>query len=87
MKAACSVGVRTEALTPGTQEGQNDRKRAGHGDPCRPNGRHRYFHELSALDIILPDLRSPAKAELEKAMEGHVRARAELVGTDEKERR
>jgi phosphatidylethanolamine-binding protein (PEBP) family uncharacterized protein len=32
------------------------------------------------LDVVLPDLKEPTKAALEKAMEGHVLARAELVG-------
>jgi Raf kinase inhibitor-like YbhB/YbcL family protein len=80
-------GVSTEALPAGTREGQNDWKRAGYGGPCPPIGRHRYFHKLYALDIILPDLGTPAKAKLEKAMEGHGLARAELVGTYEKGRR
>ena len=43
--------------------------------------RHRYFHRLYALEAVLPDLGRPTKAQLEKAMEGHVLARAELVGT------
>lgn len=49
-----------------------------------PTGRHRYFHKLYALDAVLPDLRSPTKSELERALEGHVLARAELIGTYEK---
>ncbi len=77
-------GVSTETLPPGTKEGRNDWKRTGYGGPCPPIGRHRYFHKLYALDIMLPDLGTPTKAELEKAMEGHVLARAKLVGTYEK---
>ncbi len=80
-------GVSIEALPPGTQEGQNDWKRTGYGGPCPPIGRHRYFHKLYALDIVLPDLGTPTKAELEKAMQGHLADRAELVGTYEKARR
>lgn len=74
-----------EALPRGTREGQNDWKRTGYGGPCPPIGRHRYFHKLYALDTVLPDLGTPTKPELEKAMEGHVLARAELFGTYEKE--
>jgi phosphatidylethanolamine-binding protein (PEBP) family uncharacterized protein len=44
-------------------------------------GRHRYVHKLYALDTVLPDLRHPTKAQLEKAMQGHVKAQAELIGT------
>ena len=40
----------------GTREGTNDWKRTGYGGPCPPIGRHRYFHKLYALDVVLPDL-------------------------------
>jgi Raf kinase inhibitor-like YbhB/YbcL family protein len=79
-------GVKKSALPGGTREGQNDWKRAGYGGPCPPIGRHRYFHKLMALDTVLPDLGAATKAELEKAMKGHVLAQAELVGTYEKEK-
>ncbi len=62
------------------------RNGCGYGGPCPPIGRHRYFHKLYALDTVLPDLGTPTKPELEKAMEGHVLGRAELVGTYEKEK-
>src|SRR5687767_1300441 len=71
----------------GTKEGKNDWKRTGYGGPCPPIGRHRYFFKLYALDTVLPDLKSPTKAELEKAMEGHVLAKAELMGTYEKKKK
>ncbi len=77
-------GVLSEALPQGTGEGLNDWQRKGYGGPCPPIGRHRYFHKLYALDIVLPDLGAPGKSELETAMEGHVLGRAELVGTYEK---
>jgi len=77
-------GVASEDLPPGTREGLNDWRRTGYGGPCPPIGRHRYFHKLYALDVLLPDLGTPAKAELERAMEGHVLARVELVGTYQK---
>jgi Raf kinase inhibitor-like YbhB/YbcL family protein len=78
--------VRREALPAGTGEGLNDWKRTGYGGPCPPVGRHRYFHKLYALDTTLSGLGTPAKAALEKAMEGHVLGKAELIGTYEKRR-
>lgn len=81
---ALPEGVRRDALPPGTREGRNDWKRTGYGGPCPPIGRHRYFHKLYALDTVLPDLGAPTKSDLERAMEGHVLARAELVGTYKK---
>jgi len=73
-------GIAAGALPSGTAEGTNDWKRTGYGGPCPPVGRHRYFHKLYALDTVLPDLHKPTKAQLEKAMQGHVLARAELIG-------
>jgi len=76
--------VAPASLPPGTLQGTNDWKRTGYGGPCPPIGRHRYFHKLYALDFVLPDLGAVKKRELEAAMEGHVVARAELLGTYEK---
>jgi Raf kinase inhibitor-like YbhB/YbcL family protein len=45
------AGISSEALPPGTREGQNDWKNLGYGGPCPPIGRHRYFHKLYALDF------------------------------------
>lgn len=67
-------------LPKGTQAGVNDSKHAGYNGPCPPIGRHRYFHKLYALDTTLA-LNAPTKAALEAAMQGHVLAKAELVGT------
>ena len=78
--------VQRAALPPGTREGVNDWKRTGYGGPCPPIGRHRYFHKLYALDVVLPDLKRPSKVALEKAMEGHILAQATLVGTYQKGR-
>ena len=73
-------GLAITDLPPGARQGLNDWQRTGYGGPCPPIGRHRYVHKLFALDVILPDLKQPTKAALEKAMQGHVLARAELVG-------
>lgn len=73
--------VSSAGLPAGTREGRNDWGRTGYGGPCPPIGRHRYFHKLYALDTVLPDLQQPDKAGLLKAMQGHVIAEAELVGT------
>jgi Raf kinase inhibitor-like YbhB/YbcL family protein len=79
-------GVQASALPPDTREGVNDWGRTGYGGPCPPIGRHRYFHKLYALDTLLPDLKRPNKAALEKAMQGHILAQAVLIGTYEKRR-
>jgi Raf kinase inhibitor-like YbhB/YbcL family protein len=77
-------GVNAAGLPAGTRQGRNDWDRTGYGGPCPPIGRHRYFHKLYALDVVLPDLKQPTKATLMDAMEGHILGKAELIGTYEK---
>jgi len=78
---SCSAPLAPRELPAGTREGLNDWKRTGYGGPCPPVGRHRYFHKLYALDVVLPELGKPTKGALEKAMRGHVLGQTELVGT------
>lgn len=77
-------GTRSDRLPPGALEGLNDWQRTGYGGPCPPIGRHRYFHKLYALDTLLDDLGQPTKDQLLKAMEKHVIAQAQVVGTYQK---
>jgi Raf kinase inhibitor-like YbhB/YbcL family protein len=54
----------------------------GYHGPCPPIGTHRYFFRLTALDCELPTLGQRARrAELERAMTGHVLGTAVLMGT------
>ncbi len=69
------------SLPAGALDGINDWNRVGYGGPCPPVGRHRYFFRLYALDAVLPNLERPSRQELLQAMQGHVIAEAELVGT------
>ncbi len=78
--------VKSSELPAGTLEGVNSWGRTGYGGPCPPIGRHRYFHKLYALDTVLPDLKAPDPAALEKAMQGHVLEQAALIGLYEKRR-
>jgi len=73
-----------KVLPEGTLEGLNDWKRTGYGGPCPPIGRHRYFHKLYALDAVLPEMQKPDKRQLEQAMQGHIMAEAQLLGTYQK---
>lgn len=78
---ALPEGATAGGLPPGSTEGLNDWQRIGYGGPCPPVGRHRYFHKLYALDTVLPAMDRPTKQDIEVAMQGHVIAQAELVGT------
>jgi Raf kinase inhibitor-like YbhB/YbcL family protein len=70
-----------QELPAGTLEGTNDWEVTGYGGPCPPIGRHRYFHKLYALDVALPNLYEPDKKTLEQAMQGHIVAEAQVIGT------
>ena len=78
------AGVALSAMPSGTREGTNDYRRTGYGGPCPPIGRHRYFFKLFALDVLLPALGAAGKVELEQAIEKHILAKAELIGTYQK---
>ncbi len=72
---------KTEKLSNGTRQGRNDFGRIGYGGPCPPPGKpHRYFFKLYALDTEVGLEAGATKAEVEQAIEGHVLAKAELMG-------
>jgi Raf kinase inhibitor-like YbhB/YbcL family protein len=67
--------------------GTNDFGKEGYGGPCPPpgHGRHRYFFTLYSLDRGNLGLgRGARRAEVEAAMQGHVLAQAQLMGTYER---
>jgi Raf kinase inhibitor-like YbhB/YbcL family protein len=75
-------GAARASSVSGAHDGLNDDESRGWSGPCPPIGRHRYFHKLYALDALLGDLgREARKADVERAMAGHVLATAELMGT------
>jgi hypothetical protein len=78
------AGASHKSLPSGAEEGINDWKERGYGGPCPPIGRHRYFYKLYALDIMLPTLDQPTKANVLAAIKGHVIEEAVLKGTYQK---
>jgi len=70
-----------EQLSNGARQGRNDFRRIGYGGPCPPPGpAHRYFFKLYALDAQLNLKAGASKADVEKAMAGHILAQATLLG-------
>ena len=64
-----------------TKQGMTDFGEVGYGGPAPPDKRHTYVFKLYALDckLDLPD--KSTKADVEKAMEGHIVDLATLTGT------
>lgn len=68
-------------LGDGSLHGENSWGRNDYGGPCPPGGTHRYFFKLYALDGLLDLAAGADKEALLAAMEGHILAEAELMGT------
>lgn len=65
----------------GAIEGKNDFGKTSYGGPCPPRGpAHRYFFKLYALDSTLSLNKGATKADVEKAMTGHILAQAQVMG-------
>lgn len=67
-------------LPSGARQGTNDFRKIGYGGPCPPGGTHRYYFKLYALDTTLDLPAGCTKAQLLRAMEGHVLAEGQLMG-------
>ncbi len=73
-----------ENSQPGGIPGKNTSSGLGYQGPCPPDREHRYFFKLYALDTMLELPQGAAKADVEKAMQGHVLEKVELVGRYER---
>ena len=75
----------TNSLPEGVQgvgtDGNNSWRRPGYGGPCPPSGTHRYFFKLYALDTALEVEPGMTKQDLLDAMQGHILAIGQLMGT------
>ncbi|MGC1370697.1 MAG: YbhB/YbcL family Raf kinase inhibitor-like protein [Candidatus Sulfotelmatobacter sp.] len=73
--------AKQEQLPDGALQGRNDFGKIGYGGPCPPSGKpHRYYFKLYALDMMLDLKAGASKADVERAMKGHVLGEAELIG-------
>lgn len=72
---------KTDTLANGGRQGITDFRRIGYGGPCPPSGTHRYFFRLFALDVILGLPPGKTRRDIDRAMQGHIIASGELVGT------
>jgi Raf kinase inhibitor-like YbhB/YbcL family protein len=61
--------------------GKNSSGNIRYDGPCPPGGTHRYYFKLFALDTLISLLPGATKEEILKAMDGHILAQGELMGT------
>ena len=76
----------TETLSSGSRQGTNDFKKIGYGGSCPPPGHgvHRYYFKVYALDSELGLPPGVTKSDLLRAMDGHIVAQGQLMGTYER---
>ena len=65
----------------GLKQGLNSWGSIGYNGPKPPSGTHRYFFTLYALDTDLGLAPEATREQLEQAMQGHVLATAQTMGT------
>ena len=80
-KRELEAGIPPQALfADGMVQGRNSFWRAAYIGPSPPFGTHRYYFRIYALDQMLEVDTRMTRKRLLKAIEGHVLARAELMG-------
>jgi Raf kinase inhibitor-like YbhB/YbcL family protein len=62
------------------RQGHNDFDKIGYGGPCPPSGTHRYFFRLYVLDVGLKLGSTARRADVLKAIQGHILAEGRLMG-------
>jgi Raf kinase inhibitor-like YbhB/YbcL family protein len=78
---------RSQFVLNGAKQGLNDFRHLGYGGPCPPSGKpHRYFFKLYALDSEMALPPGATISQLEAAMQGHILARTDLMGTYQRRR-
>jgi|GEM_PF-1351662 len=70
-----------EKQTNGAVQGTGSSGKLGYTPPCPPNGTHRYYFRVYALDALIQLPSTSRQQDLLAAMRGHVLAQGELVGT------
>lgn len=74
------TAIAENSVPPQAVEGITSFGNPGYGGPCPPSGTHRYFFKLYALDATLNLSPQADKISLEKAMEGHILDKTEIIG-------
>jgi hypothetical protein len=69
-----------ETVLGGSRQGINDFNKTGYGGPCPPDGTHRYYFKLYALDTELDLQGKVTKTDVESAIKDHIVAETQLMG-------
>ncbi len=72
--------VKENSVPEGAVQGTNDFKKRSYGGPCPPKRAHKYVFKIFALDTRLNLHPNFTKKDLEKAMEGHIISKTQLMG-------
>jgi Raf kinase inhibitor-like YbhB/YbcL family protein len=73
---------KTGQLPDGARQGRNSFGKLGYSGPCPPPGQtHRYFFRIYALDGTANMMAGSPRAQLDAAMQGHILAQSEYMGT------
>jgi Raf kinase inhibitor-like YbhB/YbcL family protein len=69
-------------LPNGAKQGKNGFGRIGYGGPCPPRAApHHYFFRIYALNANIDEPPGASRAQIDRAMKGHVVAEGHLMGT------
>ena len=72
--------IRENAVPAGAKQGLNTAGQPAYRGPKPPDGTHRYFFRIYAIDTRLPLENGAPREAVERAIEGHVIETAELMG-------
>lgn len=73
-------GAGSGAMADGARQGRNSFGEVGWDGPQPPSGTHRYFFHLYALDSKIDAPPGATRAQLDRAIRGHVIEECELIG-------
>jgi Raf kinase inhibitor-like YbhB/YbcL family protein len=72
--------IKENSVPEGAKQGLNDFKKRQYNGPCPPPGIHSYYFKIYSLDTILNLEPDTTKADLEKAMKGHIIGQSYIIG-------
>jgi Raf kinase inhibitor-like YbhB/YbcL family protein len=72
--------INTKSVPSGAVQGVNDFKKNAYNGPCPPSGEHRYYFRLYAVDVPVKLPPTARRADLDKALRGHILKDATLMG-------